>query len=54
MAFDGEIAVPDERGITHIDALTETMRQRRGEELTISPSTLSTSTYLAAGMLRTR
>lgn len=33
MVLDGEIAVPDERGVTHIDALTETMRQRRPERL---------------------
>jgi bifunctional non-homologous end joining protein LigD len=33
MVFDGEIAVPDARGVTHIDALTEAMRQRRAEEL---------------------
>jgi bifunctional non-homologous end joining protein LigD len=31
MVLDGEIAVPDERGITHIDALTEAMRLRRAE-----------------------
>ena len=33
LVFDGEIAVPDERGVTHIDALTETLRQRRPERL---------------------
>jgi bifunctional non-homologous end joining protein LigD len=29
LVLDGEIAVPDERGETHIDVLTEAMRQRR-------------------------
>lgn len=33
LVLDGEIAVPDERGVTHIDALTEAMRQRRPERL---------------------
>jgi bifunctional non-homologous end joining protein LigD len=32
MVLDGEIAVPDERGVTHIDALSEAMRLRRAEE----------------------
>ena len=32
LVLDGEMAVPDERGVTHIDALTEAMRLRRGEE----------------------
>jgi bifunctional non-homologous end joining protein LigD len=31
MVLDGEIAVQDERGVTHIDALTEALRQRRAE-----------------------
>jgi len=33
MVLDSEIAVSDARGVTHIDALTEAMRLRRGEEL---------------------
>jgi bifunctional non-homologous end joining protein LigD len=33
LVLDGEIAVPDERGITHIDALSEALRQRRPERL---------------------
>lgn len=33
MVLDGEIAVPDERGVTHIDALTEAMRLRKPERL---------------------
>ena len=33
LVLDGEIAVPDERGVTHIDALTEALRQRRPERL---------------------
>jgi bifunctional non-homologous end joining protein LigD len=33
LVLDGEIAVPDERGVTHIDLLTEAMRQRRPESL---------------------
>lgn len=33
MVLDGEIAVPDDRGVTHIDALTEALRQRRPEQL---------------------
>jgi bifunctional non-homologous end joining protein LigD len=33
LVLDGEIAVPDERGVTHIDALTQAMRQRRGDQL---------------------
>jgi bifunctional non-homologous end joining protein LigD len=33
MVIDGEIAVPDERGVTHIDALSEALRQRRPERL---------------------
>jgi bifunctional non-homologous end joining protein LigD len=31
--LDGEIAVPDDRGVTHIDLLTQAMRQRRPERL---------------------
>ena len=33
MVLDGEIAVPDERGVTHIDGLSEALRQRRPERL---------------------
>jgi bifunctional non-homologous end joining protein LigD len=33
LVMDGEIAVPDERGVTHIDAVTEVLRQRRSERL---------------------
>lgn len=33
LVLDGEIAVPDERGVTHIDALTAAIRQRRPERL---------------------
>jgi bifunctional non-homologous end joining protein LigD len=33
MVLDGEIAVPDERGVTHIEALTEALHQRRPERL---------------------
>jgi bifunctional non-homologous end joining protein LigD len=33
LVLDGEIAVPDERGVTHIDPLTEAMRLRRPESL---------------------
>jgi bifunctional non-homologous end joining protein LigD len=31
LVLDGEIAVPDERGVTHIDLLTQAMRQCRPE-----------------------
>ena len=33
MVLDGEIAAPDERGITHIDTLTEALRHRQPERL---------------------
>jgi hypothetical protein len=33
LVLDGEIAVPDERGVTHIDLLSEALRQRRPESL---------------------
>ena len=33
MVLDGEIAVPDERGVTHIDALSEAIAGRRTEQL---------------------
>jgi bifunctional non-homologous end joining protein LigD len=33
LVLDGEIAVPDERGVTHIDLLTQAMRQCRPERL---------------------
>src|SRR5437763_8321 len=33
MVLDGEIAVPDERGVTHIDALSEAISSRRQEQL---------------------
>lgn len=33
MMLDGEIAVPDERGVTHVDRLTEAIRVRRAESL---------------------
>jgi bifunctional non-homologous end joining protein LigD len=33
LVLDGEIAVPDARGVTHIDLLTQAMRQRRGDQL---------------------
>src|SRR5262249_21771500 len=32
MMLDGEIAVPDERGVTHIDALSEAISRRRPEQ----------------------
>src|SRR4051812_28207606 len=31
MVLDGEIAVPDNRGVTHIDALSEAISSRRSE-----------------------
>jgi hypothetical protein len=31
--LDGEIAGPDERGVTHIDVLTQVLRQSRPERL---------------------
>jgi bifunctional non-homologous end joining protein LigD len=31
LVLDGEIAVPDEKGVTHIDALSTALRQRRYE-----------------------
>jgi bifunctional non-homologous end joining protein LigD len=33
MVLDGEIAVPDERGVTHIDQLSEALRLRQAESL---------------------
>jgi hypothetical protein len=33
LVLDGEIAVPDERGVTHIDLLTQAMRQHRPDRL---------------------
>src|SRR3954451_18801236 len=33
MVFDGEIAVPDERGVTHIDALNGAISARRFDQL---------------------
>jgi ATP-dependent DNA ligase len=33
MVLDGEIAVPDERGVTHIDALNDAMGSRRSDGL---------------------
>jgi bifunctional non-homologous end joining protein LigD len=33
LVLDGEIAVPDERGVTLIDALTEALRLRRADQL---------------------
>jgi bifunctional non-homologous end joining protein LigD len=33
LVLDGEIAVPDDRGVTHIDGLTQAMRQRRPDRL---------------------
>jgi bifunctional non-homologous end joining protein LigD len=33
MVLDGEIAVPDDRGVTHIDALTEAISERRSDRL---------------------
>ena len=33
MVLDGEIAVPDERGVTHIDALNEAISARRPDQL---------------------
>jgi bifunctional non-homologous end joining protein LigD len=33
LVLDGEIAVPDERGVTHIDLLTQAMRQCQPERL---------------------
>jgi bifunctional non-homologous end joining protein LigD len=32
LVLDGEIAVPDERGVTHIDQLSEALRLRRPEQ----------------------
>jgi bifunctional non-homologous end joining protein LigD len=33
MVLDGEIAVPDDRGVTHIDALSEAISERRPDRL---------------------
>ena len=33
MVLDGEIAVPDDRGVTHIDGLTEAISERRSDRL---------------------
>jgi bifunctional non-homologous end joining protein LigD len=33
LVLDGEIAVPDERGVTHIDGLSEAPHQHRAEQL---------------------
>src|SRR4051794_29571985 len=33
MALDGEIAVPDDRGVTHIDGLSEAISERRYDRL---------------------
>ena len=33
MVLDGEIAVPDERGVTHLDALSEAISARQPERL---------------------
>ena len=33
MVLDGEIAVPDERGVTHLDALSEAISGRQPERL---------------------
>jgi bifunctional non-homologous end joining protein LigD len=33
MVLDGEIAVPDDRGVTHLDALSEAIADRRPERL---------------------
>jgi bifunctional non-homologous end joining protein LigD len=33
IVMDGEIAVPDERGVTHLDALTDALGSRRSERL---------------------
>src|SRR4051794_14728507 len=33
MALDGEIAVPDDRGVTHIDGLSEAISERRPDRL---------------------
>jgi bifunctional non-homologous end joining protein LigD len=33
LVLDGEIAVPDERGVTHIDSLNEALRLRRADQL---------------------
>jgi len=38
VVFDGEIAIPDERGATHIDLLSEALRQRGPRGSLISPS----------------
>jgi bifunctional non-homologous end joining protein LigD len=54
MVLDGEIAVPDERGVTHIDELTEAMRQRRARASPISPSTFSTSAATTCAAARSR
>src|SRR3954452_8959251 len=33
MVLDGEIAVPDDRGVTHIDGLSEAISERRYDRL---------------------
>jgi bifunctional non-homologous end joining protein LigD len=33
MVLDGEIAVPDERGVTHLDALSDAIAERRPDKL---------------------
>src|SRR5438105_10626202 len=37
MVLDGEIAVPDDRGVTHLDALSEAISGRRPDRLAYFP-----------------
>jgi len=37
LVLDGEIAVPDERGVTHLDALSEAISARQPERLVEAP-----------------
>jgi ATP-dependent DNA ligase len=52
MVVDGEIAVPDDRGITHLDALSEAISERRPERLACSRSTSCTSAATTFGAVR--
>jgi hypothetical protein len=56
LVLDGEIAVPDEQGITEIDRLSEALRPRGAARLAYftSPSTRSTSTATICALVRSR
>src|ERR1044071_3264832 len=54
MVLDGEIAVPEDRGLTHIDGLSEAISERHGTTMRSSATSASCSAGAALRRYRRR